>query len=422
MKTKIKFKINILNLLNAITALLLVLNCQSVYQNAKNINFHIYELCLLFIILDSFAIIFKYGISSKNKQNFLAVSLIYCMAIIIYIIFSVNADNLVRFLSRFIVFPFVLMYFFSSAPEKVKYNIFRYFVEWVVIISVVTSALWFLSTFWGLRSTSNFIWEWPGDVYGSSYYNLYFSSPYQYIDFIPGLVMRRNIGIFTEGPMFMIVLSLALCFSYLFKAFFSIKRWKIIAMTIAMITTFSVTGYIVGFIILAVAMINKNKKAQNKIILLLLFSCAGLIAGSIITEMKSSTASYAIRIDDFLTGIKAFISSPIVGVGYENVNTLKSYMSSFRSYNTGFSNTLFSVLAYGGLLLTSIYVFPIIMGTYKAMRRHDMSIFLFCILYVILYCSVIFYTFYINFFVWAFLISYIINGRNKHISSYCNGK
>lgn len=408
-----KQKIKIIDLINIITALLLVLNCQSVFQNATSINFHVYELCFFFIVLDSLYMVYKYGITRNNETVWFACSVIYVSILIVYVVFSVKVDDLLKFLSRFLIFPFAVLYFLSSAPQRTKYKLFKYFIEWVAIISLITSMLWFLSSFAGLKPTSEFVWKWSGDVHGLSYYFLYFSSPYQYIDFIPGLVMRRNIGIFTEGPMFMLVLSFALLFINLFDHFFKIERWKIVVILVAMITTFSVTGYIIVLMMVVSNVINKNKRIQNKVIIASIFVPFGLLAGIIVIAMKSSSASFLVRMDDFFTGVKAFISSPVVGIGYENVDALRSFMSQQRSFNMGFSNTLFSVLAYGGITLSILFLYPVCIGLCKSIVRHDYRVSTFCIIYFLLYCTVIFYTFFLNFILWGFLISYSLNRINR---------
>lgn len=282
-----------------------------------------------------------------------------------YILASVQLEDLLKFLSRFLVFPFALLHFMSSATENKKYRLFKYFVDWTAIISIITSLLWFLSSFGGVGPTSEFVWKWSGDVYGLSFLIFYFLSPYQYIDLIPGLAMRRNIGLFTEGPMFMLVLSFALLFAYMFKDIYKIKKWKIMVILIAMITTFSVTGYIVEMAIVASKVINKNKNYQNRIIIAFVTLSVGLIAGATVIEMKSSSASYLVRMDDFSTGLKAFLSHPILRIGYENTSILRSFMSSSRSFNMGFSNTLFSVLEYGGIVLAGVYLFPVCVGLKK---------------------------------------------------------
>lgn len=134
---------------------------------------------------------------------------------------------------------------------------------------------------------------------------------------------------------------------------------------IAMITTFSVTGYIVEMAIVASKVINKNKNYQNRIIIAFVTLSVGLIAGATVIEMKSSSASYLVRMDDFSTGLKAFLSHPILRIGYENTSILRSFMSSSRSFNMGFSNTLFSVLEYGGIVLAGVYLFPVCVGLKK---------------------------------------------------------
>ena len=409
MKMKIQPRLNIMSLISSITALLLVLNCQSVFQNARDTNYHIYELCFLFIMGESVLLVSKSGISRKNKKNWELYSFIYLFIIFIYTLFSVQFGDLLRFLSRFLVFPFALLHFMSSSSDGNKYKLFKYFVDWTAIISLITSLFWFLSSFMGLGPTSEFVWKWSGDVYGLSYYNLYFSSPYQYIDLIPGLVMRRNIGIFTEGPMFMLVLSFALLFYYMFNNIFEIQIWKIISILVAMVTTFSVTGYIIVITIIALKIISNSKRFKNKIIISFAVLSVGLIAAVGVIEMKSSSASYLVRMDDFSTGMRAFLSNPILGIGYENTSTLRSFMSSSRSFNMGFSNTLFAILAYGGIILTVIYLFPICVGLKKSYTRNDKMVFLFCVLYLLLYCTVIYYTFFINFILWGFLLFYSTN-------------
>ena len=58
--------------------------------------------------------------------------------------------------------------------------------------------------------------------------------------------------------------------------------------------------------IVASKVINKNKNYQNRIIIAFVTLSVGLIAGATVIEMKSSSASYLVRMDDFSTGLKAF--------------------------------------------------------------------------------------------------------------------
>lgn len=398
-KTK---KISIHWILNMVTALFLILNCQSVWQRAYNNNFHIYEICFLMIIIDSFYYIGHWGISRSSKNKLLFFSAIYLVVIFLVVLLSVSNTDLVRFLSRFLIYPFFLLYFFSSAPIKCKIEIFKCFVDWMAVISWITFVFWGLSSFEILKPSGTFEIDWGGNIVLYNYHNLYYSSPQQYIDWI-GHGIRRNIGIFVEGPMFMLTLILALLFCLIIGKECRIKKWKIVGIVLALISTTSVTGYIFLIFIIGMRMIQNNKRMSNGIIIGSFAAILGVIGIYIFVRMKSDTASFLIRLDDYMTGLKAWISSPIIGIGYENDSVLKSFMSASRWFNTGFSNTIFSVLAYGGVIFAIPFMSPVIRGIYEAKKHKDSQLFLVCFIYFGLYFTVIFYTCYVNFLMWAFL-------------------
>lgn len=235
----------------------------------------------------------------------------------------------------------------------------------------------------------------------ANYYNLYFSTPYQLIDWF--ISIRRNIGIFTEGPMFAYVLVMSLTFILLLKDDYEPKKWQITGIVLALITTASVTGYILLIIIAGMIFINKYKNKQTKIIIAMMTLIVFVVAVSVILGMKSNTVSYIARIDDYVAGLKCWMTNPIIGVGYENYSVLRSFMSATRSWNQGFSNTIFSVLAFGGIVFLIPYISPIIVGWYYGIKNHDYKVKTLCIVLVGIYFSVISYTFFLNFFIWAFL-------------------
>lgn len=404
MRIKIKKRLSVLSIISFFSAFFLVLNCQSVFQNSKDSNYVFYGLCFFLLVLQSIVSIAEYKITKKNIRAFFLTSVLYLFIIFLYVICSVGKKDLFRFLTRFLIFPFVVLFFLSECPVKKKLETFRFFILITAIISIVTSILWFCSSFLNLSPTSIYVWKWSGDVEGYSYFGLYFSSPYQYIDLFPSLAIRRNIGIFTEGPMFMLVLSLALLFSICIRDFFHIKKWEYCSILIAMITTFSVTGYLVVLIIISMEILAFFKRKDNKLILFVFFAVFGIIALSALLILKSSSASFLVRVDDFKVGFKAFLSNPFVGIGYENTSVLESYMSDIRLFNVGFSNSLFAILAYGGILLTGIYVIPIIQGIRCSVKNKNPHLFVFCVVLFLLYLSVIFYTFFINFYIFGWLL------------------
>lgn len=419
-KQNILFKV-----LCCMTSLFLILNCQSVWQNTINHNYHIYEFTLFFIILLCVYSIFNFKTSKKKLEKFKVISIFYLFIIVVLLILSVSLSNWIRFLSRFLSFPIILLFFFSNLKQKEKQYIFYCFINWVSIIAWITFVLWLFSSLGIIHQTGVIQVNWFGDY--SNYFNLYFSSPYQMIDFI-NIGLRRNIGIFTEGPMFMIVLSFALMLMLLINDNYKISRFKIIGMVLAMLSTASITGYLIMAIIGAYIFI-KNKKYIGLMLNIekkfnidkryikyiykgLMIICVLLII--VIIFLKKDTASFHARFDDYITGLKCWMVSPLWGNGYENIEFLRQFMSDSRSWNIGFSNTVFAVLAYGGVLFAVPFVYPILEGLKHSVRTKNWNVTIVCFIYTLLYFTVIFYTFYINFFIWSYLIC-----LNKNILKEC---
>lgn len=387
--------------LNAATALFLVLNCQSIWQNSLDKNYYIYETCLVLIILNSLYTTFNWNRENKVSVYAIKVSVYYLALIFLIVILSVSQENIIRFLSRFLVFPLFMLYYSSKAPVKHQYGLFFWFINWAAIIAWISNIFWLLSTVGIIGETSTVDIDWFGRY--ASYHGLYFSSPYQCIDWI-GFGIRRNIGVFTEGPMFMYVLVMSLVFMDLISDYYEIKKWKVIGIFLALASIASVTGYIIVLFLLGMKLMHIFKNKRTQIFLGMIVSIF-VVAGALsFLSLKQNTASYLARIDDYLAGLKCWLNSPLYGNGYENLDLVRSYMSDSRSWNQGFSNTIFSVLAYGGVLFAIVYLIPIIRGIYLGIKKSDYKLFQFSIIIILLYFTVISYTFYINFAIWAFLM------------------
>lgn len=410
-------KISIPWVLNLMTALFLILNCQSVWQRAYSSNFHIYECCCFIILLNTIYNIGHWGLPKSSQNRFLLLTGIYLFVIFFVIIFSVNSSNMIRFLSRFLIYPVFLLFFSSSAPIKHKLGIFKCFIDWMAVISWTTFLIWVGSSIGILKPSGSFEIDWGGKIVLFNYHNLYYSSPQQYVDWI-GQGVRRNIGIFVEGPMFMLTLILALLFCFITEKEYQIKKWKIVGIILALISTASITGYTFLIIIIGIRLVQNNKKIENRIIIGLMAGVFSFIGIYFFLKMKSDTASFLIRVDDYLTGLKAWRSSPLIGIGYENDVVLKSFMSASRLFNTGFSNTIFSILAYGGLIFIIPFTIPVIRGIYLSSKRKNSQILLISLVFLGLYFTVIFYTCYVIYLMWAFLMLIYTDCFEKEESLY----
>ena len=384
--------------LGYLLALFLILNNQTVFQNSISFNYHIYEITLLLIIVTTLYQIEKYGIYENKFKSLLNLSFIYYVYLSIISIASVGVDQLVSFWARYASLPFVFFYFSSNASYIVKIELFRKVVNVMVVISCISLFFWiFGSTFKMITPTGVALFEWGTVNEVSSYFNIYFET--QYVDWLGIDFFWRNTAIFVEGPMMSLSLIIAITLIYYFDDIWHIATWKKFILAFAIITSFSVTGYFIlwGFVVLK---LYRSKKFRAIMIVMLI--PLSLYAIQVMMDMKQSTGSYSLREDDYYVGFITWLQNPIFGWGFNNWEALQANMKGRA--NDGFSNSIFSVLTQGGILMGLMYFIPILIGiTSKEFKR-----FVVCIVYAILFISIIFQTAYVNFFLFCLMIPYFI--------------
>lgn len=381
----------------------LILNNQTVFQNSISFNYHIYEITLLLIIVTTLYQIEKYGIYENKFKSLLNLSFIYYVYLSIISIASVGVDQLVSFWARYASLPFVFFYFSSNASYIVKIELFRKVVNVMVVISCISLFFWiFGSTFKMITPTGVALFEWGTVNEVSSYFNIYFET--QYVDWLGIDFFWRNTAIFVEGPMMSLTLIIAITLIYYFDDIWHIATWKKFILAFAIITSFSVTGYFIlwGFVVLK---LYRSKKFRAIMIVMLI--PLSLYAIQVMMDMKQSTGSYSLREDDYYVGFITWLQNPIFGWGFNNWEALQANMKGRA--NDGFSNSIFSVLTQGGILMGLMYFIPILIGiTSKEFKR-----FVVCIVYAILFISIIFQTAYVNFFLFCLMIPYFIPSPQK---------
>ena len=389
--------------LGYLLALFLILNNQTVFQNSISFNYHIYEITLPLIIVTTLYQIEKYGIYENKFKSLLNLSFIYYVYLSIISIASVGVDQLVSFWARYASLPFVFFYFSSNASYIVKIELFRKVVNVMVVISCISLFFWiFGSTFKMITPTGVALFEWGTVNEVSSYFNIYFET--QYVDWLGIDFFWRNTAIFVEGPMMSLTLIIAITLIYYFDDIWHIATWKKFILAFAIITSFSVTGYFIlwGFVVLK---LYRSKKFRAIMIVMLI--PLSLYAIQVMMDMKQSTGSYSLREDDYYVGFITWLQNPIFGWGFNNWEALQANMKGRA--NDGFSNSIFSVLTQGGILMGLMYFIPILIGiTSKEFKR-----FVVCIVYAILFISIIFQTAYVNFFLFCLMIPYFIPSPQK---------
>ena len=69
------------------------------------------------------------------------------------------------------------------------------------------------------------------------------------------------------------------------------------------------------------------------------------------------------------------------------MDIIRENMSEFRTRNIGFSNSIFRVLAQGGILLFSMYAFPVILWIKRAVYSKDFGRIFFAIGFILLFVT-----------------------------------
>ncbi|MGS2738019.1 hypothetical protein [Sinomicrobium sp. M5D2P17] len=197
-----------------------------------------------------------------------------------------------------------------------------------------------------LKPTGNFVIPWGGEKFISNYYGIYFKTQ---MATIFGFSIDRNTAIFAEGPIY----NFHLCFAFLLEFFLKEKdhrnRKKLIVLLLAMLSTFTTTGqlFLAGF----VGVLFVFNKTRNKFLVLLKVVSFPILLVVIlnlflnIISEKQSSDSYATREVRIYESIQDWTRNPMLGVGYGKTGE-------------GSSNSLFTILSDGGLLLLSVYIVP----------------------------------------------------------------
>ncbi|ENZ13516.1 hypothetical protein HMPREF1090_02720 [[Clostridium] clostridioforme 90A8] len=286
-----------------------------------------------------------------------------------YLADSLKSGSMITILVQFLAIVVYCLLVEDSVDDTM-----RKFTNIVLVIAAVSLFFWVFGSLLGrIPSTGSLYTTWTDD--GSlkkvrSYYGIYFET--QSGTFFGLTVNRilRNTAIFTEAPMASFVFFLAFLYELLMREKLDWKRCVILAA--AVISTISTTGVSTLIIAIGLRYVFTRSKTKGglslKLFILPMAFVVALVALSFLLEQKLGTSSGSVRVDDFAAGYKAWMDAPLFGNGYGNTASYKQYMSSFRSHNQGFSNSLMQVLAYGGIYLFLPYCIAAFRGLFRLAR------------------------------------------------------
>lgn len=394
-----------------VISLLVVLDCNSVYvklYNSQNVLdiLLIFSLCLL---------IAYYMLANKNnsdkKQSLMKVILLILgiiMYSLVYIVFTKVVSK--RFIKSFmIILPLFLIIYSQSNNLKI---IISKIPSIVFILAIISIFFWILGPITNIINPTNHVTiGWGGVRTINSYFNIHFYT--QSASFL-GSIIPRNTGMFVEGPMYSLVLTLALLIELFINKNHSLIY--IIVFLITIFTTVSTTGIVlsVSTIVIYYIFSLKNKNTLIKFLKILSIPLVLLLGFNIVNgflSRKYNSLSYNVRIDDYQAAIKTFQQYPIFGCGFGDETQLHKNMSSFRSENNGFSNSLFLLLAQGGIYLLLIFVYSMIRIIAFAKKNNNLNLFIFLIFYIVLLSTTLFL--YQSIVMNILAISLIIGKKNK---------
>lgn len=381
--TKNKFN----SFLQTIFVFLIILETRSVFSRLDSGNIN--QLAILGII-SCLLLIICLNFNLKVKKSHLGFLFIYYIIMILFL-FMNPSDNKLGFSINFLI---ILPLFFIALNTYTKIKIshlLKIYVHIIFTIACISLLFYFMGSVTNIiKPNVSININWTTDPSGikniAGYYFIHFNTQETTMF---GLDILRNTSIFVEGPMYALHLMFAIALSINIKKNIVNKYSLIFGLTI--LTTLSVTG-ILFFLFIQLYKYLLFYKTNSKLIFLPFVIIGILMTGALFYTDKQSTSSYNIRTDDYAASFQVFKQYPLFGGGYQNRDIIIKYMSDFRQYNTGLSNSFITIIAQGGIFLTIFYLAPMILVFLKIFknRKRDFTVFQLVLLQIYLFFTITF--------------------------------
>lgn len=260
-----------------------------------------------------------------------------------------------------IILPLFMLYFLSLRRvgfDRITSFLIKY-SNIVTILAIISLLYWVLGSNLEVIQPTMYVpnsWRGDGIRLIPAYHLLYFET--QDSSFM-GYEMVRNSGIFNEGPMYNMILCVALAMELFLRPRKSL--WRIIVLAITIVTTFTTTGFL--FLTFAGAWIVfkfLSKKARILMLAILPLLALGVMnfSDAIMEDKESSSGEGSVRArtTDILTCIDIGMDNPFLGQG---LFTKKAGEAEGGTY--GFSNSLFTLFADGGFYTVFLYIATLVL-------------------------------------------------------------
>lgn len=408
MKKVEKKRSRLIDFFEYLIAITLVINANSIYSylpiNENNLVNYVLVITMIIGVLGCFFYKNRFSVYRVNKG--ITVAVLFAIYCIFYLLLRPN--NIVGDLYVMVVSCILIIYYFFCCNDYKVPNLLYKYRNLIWIIAVVSILMWILcSLLKVMPQTGNVLsgWSDTGEYKTvSNYFYIYFGT--QTISSFGLNNITRNSAIFTEAPMASLHFSLALIIELLLCK--KPSRKKVLIFIVAILTTFSMTGYLLILMVVGIKVLfYKPRNNFTCVLKFFLVPIGVVIVGYIGFNLfmdKLSSASGSIRVDDFVAGYKAWQDNIIFGTGGGEANqqALKSYMSSFRMSNTGFSNSVMMILSGRGLYGGALYFICIIKGLIDGVKNKNFNKFFFTAFFLYLFTITVMPYLYLTYFILIF--------------------
>lgn len=316
------------------------------------------------------------GILLERRKSISKRALFLLLGLVIYLLLYllITRINLKSYLFGFVtVFSIFYIYVYFLLKEQQFGELIIAYENVLVSIAIISLFFWLfgsvLDIIPGRYGTFTFA-DYQSKSY--NYFYLYFENLRQNQQLL-GSTLPRNCGIYCEAPAY----AGMLFYAFLIETLYNKRKnnWKLIILIISLLSTQSTKALILllFFYILQFVLKKNSGKSRSWLIIRFFVIFFIMIGGAFliayILEDKSNTLSFTARINHLVACFEAWKNNPLFGVGFKNTEAIVGYQFQGAGYG-GLSMGVAVLLAEGGIVLTTFYVFPVIVAYYRFFKKH----------------------------------------------------
>lgn len=412
------FLTKLIAMLSYLLAIIIILNCNSVYITSSNFDFIKKILTPLMLIIAITYIFCCINLNNLKVDNSLIIGIVIALYLGIFFILN-NKDNSI-FSGGGIIVNFVIFFLLVWVEKDSRFpKILRAYVNIMSIVAGISIFFWIFGSYTHTISPKGSIdISWGNYRIIPNYYNVYFET--QYLDTI-----IRNSAIFVEAPIAALNFLLALSISILFRDKIDIQHTNIknVILIIAGCLTMSTAIYI-GIIILFIFKLIQNNNSSKWLsfikytFIVVILPIAFYLISSLFSS-KLDTQSGINRMSDYHNAFAVWENYPLMGAGINaGVNEGINLVNGFPIGHYGFSSSFTKVLGDGGLYLILLIVLALIIAIRKSILTRNNARLCFIVILIYLFMVTIFAQNYLMYYLFDFIALWNSSFIKKSMQSF----